>query len=61
VHTASHQFPQTRRPATHKIAQAEIVSQVGFFGDHFPAATGIVVKELLGRGVLIEMDAVAML
>lgn len=32
-----------------------------FFGEHFPAATGIVVKELLGRGVLIEMDAVAML
>jgi methylmalonyl-CoA/ethylmalonyl-CoA epimerase len=32
-----------------------------FFGENFPAATGIVVKELLGRGVLIEMDAVAML
>jgi len=32
-----------------------------FFGGDFPAATGIVVKELLGRGVLIEMDAVAML
>lgn len=32
-----------------------------FFGERFPAATGIVVKELLGRGVLIEMDAVAML
>jgi enamine deaminase RidA (YjgF/YER057c/UK114 family) len=32
-----------------------------FFGEHFPAATGIVVKELLGKGVLIEMDAVAML
>jgi methylmalonyl-CoA epimerase len=32
-----------------------------FFGEHFPAATGIVVKELLGRGVLMEMDAVAML
>ena len=32
-----------------------------FFGEDFPAATGIVVKELLGRGVLIEMDAVAML
>lgn len=32
-----------------------------FFGEHFPAATGIVVSELLGRGVLIEMDAVAML
>jgi methylmalonyl-CoA/ethylmalonyl-CoA epimerase len=32
-----------------------------FFGENFPAATGIVVKELLGRGVLIEMDAVAVL
>jgi methylmalonyl-CoA/ethylmalonyl-CoA epimerase len=32
-----------------------------FFGEHFPAATGIVVRELLGRGVLIEIDAVAML
>ena len=32
-----------------------------FFGEQFPAATGIVVKELLGRGVLIEMDAVAVL
>jgi methylmalonyl-CoA/ethylmalonyl-CoA epimerase len=32
-----------------------------FFGEDFPAATGIVVRELLGRGVLIEMDAVAML
>jgi methylmalonyl-CoA/ethylmalonyl-CoA epimerase len=32
-----------------------------FFGANFPAATGIVVRELLGRGVLIEMDAVAML
>lgn len=32
-----------------------------FFGERFPSATGIVVKELLGRGVLIEMDAVAML
>ena len=32
-----------------------------FFGEHFPAATGIVVKELLDPGVLIEIDAVAML
>ena len=32
-----------------------------FFGGDFPAATGIVVAGLLGRGVLIEMDAVAML
>jgi methylmalonyl-CoA epimerase len=32
-----------------------------FFGEHFPAATGVVVKELLGRGVLIEIDAMAML
>ena len=31
------------------------------FSEDFPAATGIVVKELLGRGVLIEMDAVAVL
>lgn len=32
-----------------------------FFGKDFPAATGIVVKELLGKGVLIEMDAVVIL
>jgi enamine deaminase RidA (YjgF/YER057c/UK114 family) len=32
-----------------------------FFGDNFPTATGLVVKELLGRGVLIEIDAVAVL
>jgi enamine deaminase RidA (YjgF/YER057c/UK114 family) len=32
-----------------------------FFGDDFPTATGVVVKELLGRGVLIEIDAVAVL
>lgn len=30
-------------------------------GPRFPAATGVVVKELLGRGVLIEIDAVAVL
>jgi enamine deaminase RidA (YjgF/YER057c/UK114 family) len=32
-----------------------------FFGETFPAATGVVVKELLGRGVLIEIDAIAVL
>lgn len=32
-----------------------------FFGSDFPAATGVVVKELLGRGVLIEIDAIAVL
>lgn len=32
-----------------------------FFGDNFPAATGVIVKELLGRGVLIEIDAIAIL
>jgi enamine deaminase RidA (YjgF/YER057c/UK114 family) len=32
-----------------------------FFGDQFSAATGVVVKELLGRGVLIEIDAIAVL
>ena len=30
-----------------------------FFGSTFPAATGVVVKELLGVGVIIEMDAIA--
>lgn len=29
-----------------------------FFGDHRPASTGVVVQELLGRGVLIEIEAV---
>lgn len=29
------------------------------FGSAFPAATGVVVKELLGRGVLIEVEATA--
>jgi methylmalonyl-CoA/ethylmalonyl-CoA epimerase len=32
-----------------------------FLGPEFPAATGVVVKELLGRGVLIEIEAVAVL
>jgi methylmalonyl-CoA epimerase len=32
-----------------------------FLGPDFPAATGVVVKELLGRGVLIEIEAVAIL
>jgi methylmalonyl-CoA epimerase len=31
-----------------------------FFGQDFPAATGVVVRELLGKGVVIEMDAVVM-
>lgn len=32
-----------------------------FLGPDFPAATGVVVKELLGRGVKIEIDAIAVL
>lgn len=32
-----------------------------FFGDSFPASSGIVVKELLSKDALIEMDAVAIL
>lgn len=32
-----------------------------FFGLTFPAATGVVVKELFGAGVIIEMDAIAVL
>jgi methylmalonyl-CoA epimerase len=32
-----------------------------FFGDQFSAATGVIVKELLGRGVLIEIDAIGVL
>jgi enamine deaminase RidA (YjgF/YER057c/UK114 family) len=31
------------------------------FGDNFPASTGIVVKDLLSRDALIEMDAVVIL
>ena len=30
-----------------------------FFGEHRPAATGVVVSDLIGRGVLIEIDAIA--
>lgn len=29
-----------------------------FFGDGVPAATGVIVRELLGRGVLIEIEAI---
>lgn len=32
-----------------------------YLGPAFPAATGVVVKELFGRGVLIEIDAIAVL
>jgi 2-iminobutanoate/2-iminopropanoate deaminase len=32
-----------------------------YLGPVFPAATGVVVKELFGRGVLIEIDAIAVL
>ena len=32
-----------------------------YFGEDFPAATGIIVKGLLNRGALIEVDAVAVL
>ena len=32
-----------------------------YFGSDFPAATGVVVKELFGKGVLIEIEAVAVL
>jgi enamine deaminase RidA (YjgF/YER057c/UK114 family) len=31
------------------------------FGESFPAATGIIVKSLMGKGALIEVDAVAVL
>lgn len=31
------------------------------FPGSFPAATGVVVKELLGKGALIEIDAIAVL
>jgi 2-iminobutanoate/2-iminopropanoate deaminase len=30
-----------------------------YLGPDFPAATGVVVKELLGKGVLIEIEAIA--
>jgi enamine deaminase RidA (YjgF/YER057c/UK114 family) len=32
-----------------------------YFGNSFPASTGIVVKELLSRDALVEMDAIAIL
>lgn len=32
-----------------------------YFGNSFPASTGVVVKELLSRNALIEMDAIAIL
>ncbi|HZV50165.1 MAG TPA: RidA family protein [Candidatus Dormibacteraeota bacterium] len=32
-----------------------------YLGPDFPAATGVVVKELFGRGVRIEIDAIAVL
>ena len=32
-----------------------------YFGENFPASTGIIVKGLLGKEALIEIDAVAML
>lgn len=32
-----------------------------YFGESFPASTGIIVKGLLGQGALIEIDAVAVL
>ena len=38
---------------------AEVRQQ--YFGDNFPASTGIIVNGLLGKGALIEIDAVAVL
>jgi 2-iminobutanoate/2-iminopropanoate deaminase len=40
-------------------ATAEVRREL--LGPDFPAATGVVVKELFGRGVLIEIEAVAVL
>ena len=40
-------------------ATAEVRRQ--YFGESFPAATGIIVKGLLNEGALIEIDAVAVL
>ncbi|MBL7209042.1 MAG: RidA family protein [Dehalococcoidia bacterium] len=40
-------------------ATADIRQQ--YFGESFPASTGIIVKSLLSEGALIEIDAVAML
>ena len=40
-------------------ATAEVRRQ--YFGESLPASTGIIVKDLLGDGALIEIDAVAIL
>lgn len=40
-------------------ATADVRREV--FGDNFPAATGVVVKELVRKGALIEIDAIAVL
>ncbi|MDP6127713.1 MAG: RidA family protein [Dehalococcoidales bacterium] len=40
-------------------ATAEVRRQ--YFGESFPASTGVIVNGLLGRGVLIEINAVAVL
>ena len=40
-------------------ATAEVRRQ--YFGDNFPASTGIIVKGLLNKEALIEIDAVAVL
>jgi len=40
-------------------ATADIRRQ--YFGENFPASTGVIVKSLLGQGALIEIDAVAVL
>jgi len=40
-------------------ATAEVRRQ--YFGGNFPASTGIIVNGLLGKGALIEIDAVAVL
>ena len=32
-----------------------------YFGESFPAATGIIVREMAREGVLIEIDAIAVL
>ena len=40
-------------------ATAEVRRQ--YFGDSFPASTGVIVKGLLHKGALIEIDAIAIL
>ena len=40
-------------------ATAEVRRQ--YFGESFPASTGIIVKGLLSQGALIEIDAVVVL